>query len=47
VQEIFDVQLLPGLRYPEIAEPDSDLVAGVFALPREALAEAAGVSSPA
>lgn len=45
VQEIFDVQLLPGLRYPEIAEPDSDLVAGAFALPREALAEMAG--SPA
>ncbi|HKI02395.1 MAG TPA: TIGR03032 family protein [Thermoanaerobaculia bacterium] len=42
VQEIFDVQLLPGLRYPEIAEPDSDLVAGSFALPREALAEVAG-----
>ena len=41
VQEIFDVQLLPGLRYPEITEPDSDLVAGVFALPREALAELA------
>jgi uncharacterized protein (TIGR03032 family) len=39
VQEIFDVQILPGLRYPEIAEPDSDLVAGAFALPREALAE--------
>lgn len=39
VQEIFDVQLLPGIRYPEIAEPDSDLVAAAFALPREALAE--------
>ena len=26
-------QLLPGIRYPEIAEPDSDLVAGAFALP--------------
>jgi uncharacterized protein (TIGR03032 family) len=42
VQEIFDVQLLPGLRYPEIAEPDSDLVAGAFALPQEALAEVVG-----
>jgi uncharacterized protein (TIGR03032 family) len=41
VQEIFDVQLL-GARWPEIAEPDSDLVAGSFALPEEALAEVAG-----
>lgn len=39
VQEIFDVQLLAGIRYPEIAEPDSDLIAGAFALPQEALAE--------
>jgi uncharacterized protein (TIGR03032 family) len=42
VQEIFDVQLLAGIRYPEIAEPDSELVAGAFALPAEALAEVAG-----
>lgn len=41
VQEIFDVQVLPGIRYPELAEPDSDLVAGAFVLPEEAL------SSPA
>lgn len=41
VQEIFDLQLLPGMRWPEIAEPDSDLVAGAFALPAAALAEAA------
>lgn len=39
VQEIFDVQVLPGLRWPEIAEPDSDLVAGSFVLPEEALVE--------
>jgi uncharacterized protein (TIGR03032 family) len=38
VQEIFDVQLLRA-RWPEIAEPDSDLIAGSFALPSEALAE--------
>lgn len=43
VQEIFDVQLLPGIRYPEIAEPDSDLIAGAFALPAEALREVARV----
>lgn len=41
VQEIFDVQALPGIRYPEIAEPDSDLVASSFALPQAALAEVA------
>ncbi len=41
VQEIFDVQALPGLRYPEIAEPESDLVASSFALPEAALAEVA------
>jgi|CXWL01.1.fsa_nt_gi uncharacterized protein (TIGR03032 family) len=39
VEEIFDLQFLPGIRYPEIAEPDSDLTAGAFALPDEALAE--------
>lgn len=38
VQEIFDVQILRA-RWPEIAEPDSDLIAGSFALPEEALAE--------
>jgi uncharacterized protein (TIGR03032 family) len=38
VQEIFDVQILRA-RWPEIAEPDSDLIAGSFALPDEALAE--------
>jgi len=41
VQEIFDVQALPGIRYPEIAEPDSDLIATSFALPEAALAEVA------
>jgi uncharacterized protein (TIGR03032 family) len=39
VQEIFDLQVLPNIRYPEIAEPDSDLTAGAFVLPAEALAE--------
>jgi uncharacterized protein (TIGR03032 family) len=41
VQEIFDVQALRGIRYPEIAEPDSDLIATSFALPEAALAEVA------
>jgi uncharacterized protein (TIGR03032 family) len=39
VQEIFDLQVLHDIRYPEIAEPDSDLTAGAFVLPAEALAE--------
>jgi uncharacterized protein (TIGR03032 family) len=41
VQEIFDVQLLPGLRFPELAEPESDLVADAFVLPDAALAQLA------
>jgi uncharacterized protein (TIGR03032 family) len=32
VQEIFDVQVLPA-RWPEIAEPDSDLIASSFVVP--------------
>lgn len=35
VQEIFDVQLLHGLSFPEIAEPESDLAGGSFILPPE------------
>jgi uncharacterized protein (TIGR03032 family) len=53
VQEIFDVQLLAGVRHPEIAEPDSDLIAGAFALPQsdvarlaQANAETAGGVAP-
>jgi uncharacterized protein (TIGR03032 family) len=41
VQEIFDVQLLPGLRFPELAEPESDLIANAFVLPDAALAQLA------
>jgi uncharacterized protein (TIGR03032 family) len=37
VQEIFDVQILPGIRYPEIAEPDSDLIGNSFVLPTAVL----------
>ena len=33
VQEIFDVTLLPGVRFPEIAEPGSTAVSSSFALP--------------
>jgi uncharacterized protein (TIGR03032 family) len=39
VREIFDVQLLEGLRHPDLLEPDHERVAGAFLLPDEALAE--------
>lgn len=38
VREIFDVQLLDGLRYPELLEPDDPRVASSFVLPAAALA---------
>ncbi len=39
VQEIFDVQLLGGMVYPDILEPDSDLIGASFVLSDEALAD--------
>lgn len=39
VQEVFDVQILYGLRFPELIEPESELVAGAYVLPPAALAE--------
>jgi len=42
VQEIFDVQVLPGIRYPEILEPTDKLVAVSYTLPDEALGDVAG-----
>ena len=33
VQEIFDVQLLHGVRYPELIEPYAPLAGGIFTLP--------------
>jgi uncharacterized protein (TIGR03032 family) len=39
VQEIFDVQVLPGMRFPELGEPESDLIANTFVLPDAALSE--------
>jgi uncharacterized protein (TIGR03032 family) len=38
VQEIYDVQLLEGRRWPEIAEPGAELVSGSFLLSSDALA---------
>lgn len=39
VQELFDVQWLGGVRFPEIAEAGGDLAASTFVLPEAALAE--------
>jgi hypothetical protein len=33
VQEIFDVQMLHGIRYPELLEPESDKVATLYSIP--------------
>ena len=41
VQEIFDVQLLPGLSYPELLEPEDDRLASAFILPNLAEAKSA------
>ncbi|HTU15848.1 MAG TPA: TIGR03032 family protein [Solirubrobacterales bacterium] len=43
VQEIFDIAILPGRRFPEIAEPDSTAALNSFDLPAEA---ATSFSSP-
>jgi uncharacterized protein (TIGR03032 family) len=37
VQEIFSVQTIPGMRYPEVLENDHPLVSSCYALPDEAL----------
>ena len=37
VQEIFAVKVLPGIRFPEILEPNDDLIATSYMLPDEAL----------
>jgi uncharacterized protein (TIGR03032 family) len=39
VQEIFDVQLLDGVRCPELVEPEAELVEGSFVVPDAALAD--------
>lgn len=45
VQEIFDVQILPGIVFPELLEAGDDLVGASFVLPDEALRDAAGYDS--
>jgi uncharacterized protein (TIGR03032 family) len=47
VQEIFEVAVLPGLRFPEISEPEGELIAWTYVLPQEALAEVAVTHSGA
>ena len=39
VQEVFAVQVLPGLRYPELAPEDPKLLADSYDLPSAALVE--------
>lgn len=39
VQEIFAVQVLPGIRFPEIIDWDETLIAASYVLPDQALAE--------
>ena len=40
VQEVFAVQVLPGVRFPDIlSEPNDDIAANAFLLPDEALAD--------
>ena len=41
IQEIFAVQVLPGLRYPDVIHDDAELLANSFILPDAALAEVA------
>ncbi len=41
VQEIFDLQILHGIRFPELLEPDSELLATAFVLPDAAMKETA------
>jgi uncharacterized protein (TIGR03032 family) len=42
VTEVFDVQVIPGRRWPEVLEPGDAQAAGAFVLPDAALAEVAG-----
>ena len=46
VGEIFDLQLLRGATYPEVIEPEADLVGMAIQLPAEAMAELVVSSHP-
>lgn len=41
VQEIFDIQVLRGIRHPELLEPDSEIAQTAYVVPPEALTEKA------
>ncbi len=43
VEEIFAVQVLPGMRYPELLECDDEQAAHTYLLPDDALREVPGV----
>ena len=45
IQEIFAVSVLPGVRFPEIVEQDSNLLETSYVLPDEALADAIAPSA--
>jgi uncharacterized protein (TIGR03032 family) len=42
VQEIFDILVLPNVRFPELIEPDADLVGSSFCLSDDALRDVPG-----
>jgi uncharacterized protein (TIGR03032 family) len=46
VQEIFAVQVLPGIRYPDLINDDPAILANSFVLPDESLAEVAAPFRP-
>jgi hypothetical protein len=39
VQEVFDVQLLHGIRFPDLVEPETDLTGSSFVLPDETVTQ--------
>ena len=39
VQEIFAVEVLPGVRYPDVITDNKELLASSFVLPDDALAD--------
>ena len=39
LQEIFAVEVLPGVRYPDVITDDKELLASLYVLPHDALAE--------
>jgi uncharacterized protein (TIGR03032 family) len=45
VQEIFAVQVLPGIRFPELLETDDPLIGSSYVLPDAALAEVADAAA--